>query len=73
MQSTVPPAPQGQPFAEGFAIALVEAAVVATDKVVAAEAPAVTATLLGLKLHVGRLCAPVGEVERAHVRFMVPA
>jgi hypothetical protein len=51
---------------------LVEAAVVFTVRVVVAVFPAASWTLEALKLQVGRLCAPVGELASAQVRLTVP-
>jgi hypothetical protein len=51
---------------------VVEAAVVFTVKTVVPVPSDAIVTLAGFKLQVGRLCAPVGELVRAQVRFIVP-
>jgi len=43
-----------------------------TVKTVVPLPPEASVTLVGFKLQVGRLCAPVGELVRAQVRFIVP-
>lgn len=50
----------------------VEAAVVFTVSVVVPLPLLETARVLGFRLQVGKLCAPVGEAANVHVRFMVP-
>lgn len=57
---------------EGKRRELVDAAVVLTVSVLVPVSPVAMATLVGFMVHVGRLCAPVGEVVRAQVRFRVP-
>ena len=70
---TVPPPPsfhRSGPY--GCASAVVEAAVVFTVRVLVAVPPDLNATLVGFRPHVGRLCAPAGELVRAQVRLSVP-
>ena len=55
----------------GFNIAL-EAAVVFAVKVVVPVPPDAIVTLAGLRPQVGRLTAPVGELVREQVTFIVP-
>jgi hypothetical protein len=50
----------------------VDAAVVFTVSTLVPVPPEVTATLAGFMVQVGRLCAPVGEVVSAQLRFRVP-
>ena len=50
----------------------VEAAVVWTVSTLVPVPPEAMATLVGFMAHVGRLCAPVGEVVSAQVTFRVP-
>lgn len=52
--------------------ALVDAAVVNTVRTLVAEPPEVNATLVGLRLQVGKLCAPAGESVREQVKLRVP-
>jgi hypothetical protein len=51
---------------------VVDAAVVFTVSTVDPVAPALTVTLAGLRLHVGKLCAPVGELTSVQLIFIVP-
>ena len=48
------------------------AVVVCTVKTVAPLLPEVIVMLAGFKLQVGRLCAPLGELVRVQLSFIVP-
>ena len=50
----------------------VDAAIVLTVSTLVPVPPVAMATLVGFMVQVGRLCAPVGDVVRAQVRFRVP-
>ena len=67
-----PPASFHRCRSYGCASAVVEAAVVFTVRVLVAVPPALNVTLMGFRLHVGRLCVPAGELARAQVRLRVP-
>jgi hypothetical protein len=71
-RAALPPPNPHRVLFEGSSSALVDAAVVATVRVLDPLAPGLSVTLVGLRLHVGRLCAPAGELVRLHVRFSVP-
>lgn len=66
-----PPMPHSRIPGEGTTDAL-DAAVVFTVNVEVPLPPDDRVTLVGFKLHVGKLCAPVGEVVRLQDRFIVP-
>lgn len=66
-----PPSPHGL-RRNGCTNALVAAAVVCTVSRLFPFPPVTRVTLVGFKLQVGRLCAPVGEFTRVQVRFIVP-
>jgi len=70
---TVPPPPILQKFpGEGLRREAVDAAIVLTVSTLVPVPPVAMATLVGFMMQVGRLCAPVGDVVRAQVRFRVP-
>ena len=66
-----PPMPHSRTPDGGTRVAL-DAAVVFMLNVEVPLAPDARVTLFGFKLHVGRLCAPIGAPVRVHVRFIVP-
>jgi hypothetical protein len=71
--STVPPPPRPISFSPlGESIAVLDAAVVRTVNTVVPLPPLVTVTLAGLRLHVGKLWAPAGELVSVQLRFIVP-
>ena len=73
---TLPPPNPNKPKPEGCVIAVIipvmVAPVVCMFNVAVPFPPAMIATLAGFKLHVGRLCAPAGELVKAQVSFIVP-
>ena len=68
----VPPPRPGRFIRVGASIAVVDAAVVFTVSTVDPVPPVVIVTLVGLRPHVGRLCAPVGELASVQLIFIVP-
>ena len=68
----LPPPNPNKPKPDGCIIAVLLAAVVCMFNAAVPFPPAVIATLAGFKLHVGRLCAPAGELVKAQVSFIVP-
>jgi hypothetical protein len=52
--------------------AVVDAAVVCTVSVVDPVPPVVMFIVVGFRLHVGKLCAPVGEPVSVQLIFIVP-
>jgi hypothetical protein len=70
---TAPPPPNLHKFEPvGLIRAVVEAAVVFTVKTVVALPPEAIVTLAGLRLQVGRLTAPDGELVSEQTRSNVP-
>jgi hypothetical protein len=51
---------------------VVEAAVVLTVSVEVPLPPEAMVTLVGFSTHVGRLCAPEGELVSEQLKFIVP-
>jgi hypothetical protein len=71
--SITPPPPRPISFSPlGASMAVLDAAVVRTVNTVVPLPPLVTVTLVGLRLHVGKLCAPAGEAVSVQLRFIVP-
>jgi len=68
----IAPPPSACRFPLSVCATTIVAVVVCTVKTVAPLLPEVIVMLAGFKLQVGRLCAPVGELDSVQISFIVP-